>query len=48
MVINVVLVVHALGVLFRVVLCLFPVEPVFSLGLGKLVNLYLVSLYNEA
>lgn len=41
MVINVVLVIHALSVLFRVALCLLPVEPVLSLGLGKLVNLKL-------
>lgn len=39
MVVNVVLIVHPLSLLLGLVLCLLLVEPVRSLGLGKLVYL---------
>jgi hypothetical protein len=39
LVVNVVLVVHALGVLLRRALGLLAVEPVLALGFGELVNL---------
>jgi hypothetical protein len=38
-VVDVVLIVHALCILLCLALCLLPVEPVLALGLGELVDL---------